>query len=50
VLAGLDLCAVTLRAEVFFFDLADFFCGERIGCPQKFILARGVHFTATGKF
>jgi hypothetical protein len=30
---------MVLRAKVFFFDLADFFCGERIGCPQKFILA-----------
>jgi hypothetical protein len=39
VLARADLLAGVLRAEVFFFDLDDFFVGERIGCPQNFFVA-----------
>jgi hypothetical protein len=39
VLARADLPAGVLRAEVFFFDLDDFFVGERIGCPQNFFVA-----------
>jgi len=34
-LARGDLRAEVLRAEFFFFDLGDFFVGERIGCPQN---------------
>jgi hypothetical protein len=38
-LAGADFRVVRPRAEVFFFDLDDFFVGERIGCPQNFSVA-----------
>ena len=41
VLARGDSRGGALRAEVFFFDLGDFFVGERIGCPQN-LFYRGV--------